>query len=41
MPGMEMWGYFLDIHIVNIYLNAWNGNLGVKLGFFGDFLTGN
>jgi len=39
MPGMEMKGYVYDIHSVNIHLNAWNGNKGVKMGFSGFFLT--
>jgi len=34
MPGMEMRGYVYDIHSVNIHLNAWNGNEGVKIRFF-------
>jgi hypothetical protein len=38
-PGMEIKGYFDDIHIVNTYLNAWNGNKGVKMVFFGFLLT--
>lgn len=39
MPGVEIKGYFGDIHNVNIHLNAWNGNKGVKMVFFGIFLT--
>jgi len=39
MPGVEIKGYFGDIHSVNINLNAWNGNKGDKIWIFGIFLT--
>jgi len=29
----------MDINIVNVFLNAWNGNKGGKIAFFGVFLT--
>ena len=34
MPGVEIKGSILDIHIVNVNLNAWNGNIGVKITLF-------
>ena len=39
MTGVEIKGLFCDIHSVNIYLNTWSGNKGVKIGFFDNFLT--
>jgi len=39
MPGVEIKGYFQDIHNVNIHHNAWSGNKGGKTGFLGVFLT--
>jgi len=39
MPGVEIKGYFQDIHNVNTYLNAWSGNKGGKIGFLDIFLT--
>ena len=38
-PGVEIKGYFQDIHIVNIHFNAWSGNKGGKIGFLEIFLT--
>jgi len=38
MPGVEIKGLILDIHIVNVNLNAWNGNIGVKTRLFWNFL---
>jgi hypothetical protein len=39
MPGVEIKGCFIDINIVNIDLNAWSGNKGVKTAFLDIFFT--
>ena len=41
MPGIEILGSKYHIHSVNTNLNAWNGNIGVKIRFSDNFLTTN